>query len=136
MSNLNSADFFVFYEVFETSSRRPQDVFRDVFKTSPRRIQDVFPRRIQEIFKTPWRRLGRRKIVMLKNCCLQDMSWRPTNVCWVSNALILFSLLGCLQPQSRNKLFTIFLEFEYMLLLQGISNDLLIGLSLFSRPFC
>ena len=58
-----------------------------ISKTSWRRLEYMSSRRFQDvlwdIFKTPSRRLGRQTIVMLKMCwsCLQDMSWRPTNVC-------------------------------------------------------
>ena len=60
--------------VSKTSWRRLQDVF----KTSWRRLQrnnsssKTSSRRFR---KTPWRRLGRQKIVTLKTC------WRPTNIC-------------------------------------------------------
>ena len=82
--------------VFKTSSRHVFKTFlQDVFKTClqdvicvtifrlPRRLQGVFKtfsemssRRFQDVFTTSWRRLGRRKIVALKTCCirLQDMS--------------------------------------------------------------
>ena len=58
-----------------------------ISKTSWRRLEDISSRRFQDvlwyIFKTPSRRLGRQTIVTLKMCWrrLQDMSWRPTNVC-------------------------------------------------------
>ena len=38
---------------FKTSSRR----FQGVFKTFSRHPQDIFPRRLQDVFKTSWRRL-------------------------------------------------------------------------------
>ena len=48
---------------------------RDILKTSSTRLQ----RNNFTSFKTPGRRLGRRKIVMLKTSSrrLEDMSWRP-----------------------------------------------------------
>ena len=41
-------------------------------------LQDVFKTSSRHVFKTPSRRLGRRKIVTLKTCWrrLHDMSWR------------------------------------------------------------
>ena len=81
--------------------RHLEDVFKicllDVFSVTmfrlPRRrcLQDV----LREFLKTSSRRLGRRKIVMLKTCWrrLQDMSWRrlqdvlKTNKCLLGSEL-------------------------------------------------
>ena len=77
----------------DMSSKRLQDVFsvtifffQDVLKT----FCEMSSKRFQDVFKTCWRRLGRRKIVTLKTRWrrLQDMSWRPTNVCWVAAKLL------------------------------------------------
>ena len=92
-----------FADIFNTclqdrSSRRLQDMSsRRLQEMSSRRLQYVFsvtyfrlPRCFQDVFKTSCemssRRLGRRIIISLKTYWrrLQDMSWRPTIVCWVS----------------------------------------------------
>ena len=79
-----------FQDVFKTSSAKQFFVFQDAFKTC---LQDMSSRRLQRnnfssskaSCEISSRRLGRRKIVTLKMCWrrLQDISWRPTNVCWV-----------------------------------------------------
>ena len=64
--DIPSKYFVCLHKIFKRS-------WRHVFKTSSKRL-----------CKTSSRRLGRRKIVTLKTCWrrLQDMSSRPTNVCW------------------------------------------------------
>ena len=59
---------------------------KDVLKTSCKDILKTSGRRLEDLFKTSSRRLGRRKIVTLKTSsrrledmswrCLEDMSWR------------------------------------------------------------
>ena len=88
-------------------SRRLQDIqSRRLQYISSRRFQDMFSRRLQDIFRVTIcylpRRLvdscrsdgrlarcleGKRKTAILKTCWrrLQDMSWRPTFVCWESS---------------------------------------------------
>ena len=69
----------------ETSGRRLQDISsRCLQDMSSRHLQDVFS---VTIFRLP-RSLGRRKIFTPKTCWrhLQDMSCRPTNVCWDATA--------------------------------------------------
>ena len=77
----------------ETSWRRLQDMSsRRLQDMSSRRLQDMSSRHLQDvfsvtIFRLP-RSLGRRKIFTPKTCWrhLQDMSCRPTNVCWDATA--------------------------------------------------
>ena len=61
------------------SSWRPQDVFETSCEMSSRRLQDIFARRLQDVFKTSWRCLGKRKTVTLKTWCLEDVL--KTNKC-------------------------------------------------------
>ena len=93
--------------VFRTFSRRLQDVFCVTFFCLPRSLQDVFARRL---CKMSSRRLGRRKIVMLKTCWrrLQDMSWRglqdvfKTNKCLLgSNRLQMFCQTSVLKNLAK-----------------------------------
>ena len=67
-TDIPSKHFAFLLHVLKTSWRRPDDVFSVIIFRLLIRLQDVF--------KTSWRRLERRKIVTLKTC------WRPTNVCW------------------------------------------------------
>ena len=72
---------------------RLQDVLKDVFMTPSRRPRDVF--------KTFSRRLGRRKIIMLKTCwrrfqdmlyrLFQDMAWRGLHEILKTNKYLLVS---------------------------------------------
>ena len=76
--------------VLKTSWRRLQDMswkrLQHIFSVTtlrfPRRLEDVLQRRLedilQDVLKTSWRRLGRRKIVTLRTSWrrLEDMSWR------------------------------------------------------------
>ena len=54
---------------------------QDVLKTSTRHASKTF---LRHVFKTSCKMSSRQKIVTLKTCwrSLQDMSWRPTNICW------------------------------------------------------
>ena len=61
------------------SSWRLQDVFETSCEMSSRRLQDIFARRLQDVFKTSWRCLGKRKTVTLKTWCLEDVL--KTNKC-------------------------------------------------------
>ena len=62
------------HDILKTSSRRLQCNNFSSSKTSSRCLARYLP----DVFRTPSRRLGRRKIVTLKTCWrrLQDMSWR------------------------------------------------------------
>ena len=92
-TDIPSKYFACLHNVFKTSSRHVfKTSSRHVFKTSSRHVfktssRHVFKTSSRNVFKTSSRRLGRRKIVALKTCWrrLQDMYWRPTNVCccWV-----------------------------------------------------
>ena len=72
----------------KTSWRRLQRNNFSSSKTSWRRLarglENVFKESSRRLRKMSSRRLGRRKIVTSKTCWrhLQDMFWRPTNVCW------------------------------------------------------
>ena len=84
-TDIPNKHFVCLQEVLKTSSRH-------AFKMPSRLarcLRDIFERCLQDVFKTFSRRLGRRKIVTLKTCWrgLQEMSWRPTNVCWVARLL-------------------------------------------------
>ena len=84
----------------KTSSRRLQDMpWRRLQDMSSRRLQDMslkhledmFSKRLEDVFSVTIFLLPKRKIVMLKTCWrrLKDISWRPTNVCWVVEIYIL-----------------------------------------------
>ena len=97
---------------------------QDVFKTpsrrlAKRRLQDV----LREVLKMSSRRLGRRKIVTLKMCWrrFQDMSWRPTNVCWVETEGKINLLVTFIQSVvTQSKLSLIFTKTLYLHIKQPI----------------
>ena len=91
-THLDFLDTVILSKYFVCLKTCLEDVFKtclqDAFRTC---LQDVFSvtffrlrRRFEDVLQTSSRRLGRQKIVTLWTCWrrLQDMSRRPTNVCW------------------------------------------------------
>ena len=87
----------------DMSSRRLEGVFSVTIFRLPRRLEDLsktssrgLAKGLENVFKTSSRRLKRRKIVTLKTCWRrhQDMSWGPTNVCWVLITILLCKASG------------------------------------------
>ena len=96
----------------------------DVFKTSwSRPIYSSWLYVLREVLKMSSRRLGRRKIVTLKTCWrrFQDMSWRPTNVCWVETEGKINLLVTFIQSVvTQSKLSLIFTKTLYLHIKQPI----------------
>ena len=107
-TDIPSKYFVSLHSVFKTSSRYVfKTSWRHVFKTPS--VQQFFV--FQDVFKTSSRRLGRRKIVMLKTCWrrLQDQQMFAGLVLYVLLDLLLLLLLilvihfGTLLIVLRNK---------------------------------
>ena len=85
-TDIHSKHFVCLQEVLKTSSNYVfESSSRHVFKTSWRPLQcNTFLSS-----NTSSRCLERQKFITLKTCWkhLQDMSWRPTNVCWVTKSV-------------------------------------------------